>query len=1052
MVTAGTGKPVRRPPNGSEAGAAGVTFVSRRKPISRLIVTAPWRCGDFSVTRGLWVCVLGLTPVLSGEIMHQRTSWTFLRVRSVLVTVLFLAGAEAALFAQATQPGTVTISGRVISQATGLGVPNSTVTVAVLGLTGTSDLSGNFTIPGVPAGTADLVAMRTGFQTSTVTGISLTAGQVSVVEIPMNPADADDVLQMEAFTISAQLVQGSQIGLALTRQNSASVSDSIGSDLFGRLSIGDAAEAMSKVTGASIVDGKHIFIRGLGDRYTNTQLNNSTMPSADPDRRSVQMDQFPSDLIESVTTLKSFTPDQPGAFSGGSVNIKTKPFPERFFVSTSAKVGYNSQTTGKEVIMIPGGGRDWTGMDDGTRELPAGLATPFNITLTAARFSPELATQLDQGSRSFNNTAFFPKPEKAKPDMGLSLSFGDRLVLPNEDVLGYIVSLNYDRSTRYYDQATRARYAQGGGPADEEFISLQRVFTTDVSTYSFDGLYAANPNIPGGTPAFGITQTTKSVNWGAYLQTAWQPSTNHELVLNLFHNQSAEDSIRRGVGEAVRSDNSQLRESYDLLYTERGISSAQLSGKSNLTNLNDATLEWRASVNQSTQDQPDYRTFEFKWDFVFQAYNNTQGVSNRRYFRELEDGNEDFGIDLTLPYTLGDRGDLSIKTGLAYTDGDRTNREREFSIENTPNIGRATLDTYPGKVGLISAPGAPQTFGTVMREITGNLNYDGTQTFTAAYAMGDWRVNDRWRVIGGARFERTEILTKPLPQANLTPRIGEVAQNDALPAIAAVFSPGEKSNWRVSYGRTLARPTYRELSDVTVYDGFNDEFLGGNTDLEVTLIDNLDLRWEFFPRGSEIIAASLFYKSLQNPIEYQDSQGRILPQNVEDGVVYGLELEFRRSLEFIGESFENISIGINGSIIESEVTIPEAELAQIRAAFPDADGKRELYGQSPYLINIDTTYEARSWGSVFSLAYNINGERLSLVNSGPLPDVYEQPAPSLDFSYSQRLHDRWKMKFSARNLLDPDKEKLSTFKGRDYIYDRSAAGRSFSVSVSYEFN
>lgn len=957
------------------------------------------------------------------------------------------------LEAQPSGPGTGTLSGRVINPSTGMGVPNATLTVAVLGLIATSDLSGSFTIANVPAGQPDLIAVKAGFQTATVTGVGVTAGQTANIEIPLRPAGADDVLQMEAMTISADVMQGSQLGLLLSRQNSASVTDAIGADLFSRLSIGDAAEAMTKVTGASLVDGKHIFIRGLGDRYTNTQLNNSTMPSADPDRRSVQMDQFPSDLIDSVTTLKSFTPDQPGAFSGGSVNIRTKPFPERFFLTFSAKTAYNSNTTGKDVLTAPGGGKDWTGRDDGTRALPPGLPNPFNITTTAARFDPVLAAQLDSGSRSFNNEAFYPKPGKADPDYGFSLALGDRYALPNEDVFGFIASLNYDRATRHSEGGTRAKYFQGAaGPESPGFISPQRVFSPDVSGYTFASLYERFPVVPGGPPAFGVTNTSHSVSWGAYVQTAWQPSTNHELVLNLFHNQSAEDNVRRGVGESTANDSGQFRESYDLLYTERGIGSAQLGGKSNLPAWNDATLEWRASFSRSTQDQPDYRTFEFKWDFAQQAYANNQGITHRRYFRELSDENRDYGIDLTLPFSLGGRGDLTLKTGLAYTDGERTNREREFSIENTPDQGRDSLVNFPHPVGLISPSGSPVQFGTVMREVAGNLNYDGEQTFAAGYAMGDWRIDERWRAIAGARVEQTDLLTTPLPKSTLIPRIGEIRQTDVLPAFALVFSPAKAVNWRLSYGRTLARPTYRELSDVTVYDGFNDEFLGGNPDLEMTLIDNFDLRWERFPRGSEIIAVSLFYKSLQNPIEYQDRLGRILPENVADGRVYGFEFEFRRGLGFVHEQLGGWSVGLNGSLIKSEVQISNVELAQIRAVFPDAGDTRELYGQSPYLVNVDLTYQAGRWGSVFVVAYNVYGERLAVVNPGPLPDVFEQPAPSLDFSYSQRIGRRWKLKFTAKNLLDPDKEKLSEFRGREYLYERTASGRTFSLSLGYDFN
>ena len=244
------------------------------------------------------------------------------------------------------QSATAEVRGQVINADTGLGVSGATVTALELGATAITDLSGSFTLRGLPVGTQSILVEKEEFQPTTVSDIAVTPGNQEVVRLPLTPLDGN-VVVMEAFTVSADVLADSGLGLLLSRQKSVSVSDAIASDEMSRLGIGDAAEALSKTPGTSIVDGKYVIIRGLGDRYTNTQMNGSSVPSADPDRRAVQMDQFPSDLIDSVTTLKSFTPDQPGAFSGGSVNIKTKSFPEAFLFSASLKAGYNDSVTGK---------------------------------------------------------------------------------------------------------------------------------------------------------------------------------------------------------------------------------------------------------------------------------------------------------------------------------------------------------------------------------------------------------------------------------------------------------------------------------------------------------------------------------------------------------------------------------------------------------------------------------------------------------------------------------------------------------------------------------
>lgn len=963
-----------------------------------------------------------------------------------------------ALSAQTTSEGNGAIAGRVVNPSTGLGIVSVTVTVADFGTLATTDLGGSFIIPQVPAGTRSLILVKDGFQTTTVAGVMVTVGETARVDTPLTPI-GDDVVMLEAFSVSADILQQSGLGLLLARQRSVAVSDAISSEEFSRLALGNAAEALAKTPGTTIVDGKFVVIRGLGDRYTNTQMNGSSVPSADPDKRAVQMDQFPSDLIDSITTLKSFTPDQPGAFSGGSVNIKTKSFPEEFFVTASISGGHNSLATGEDILTVPGGGRDWQARDDGTRALSDSIPNPLppSLVVTTAQifarqgnFGP--AEELDAISKAFNNKSFFPKTKKADSNFGASLGLGDSWNFAHDRVLAYIASLNYSRSFSHYTGGITSRYSQGSTDPDSPvFVDINRLLSPNIEEYNFAAAYAANPIVPGGDPSFGVTKSSQDVDWGAYFQLATKLGPNHEITATFLHNQSASDTVKRGVGEAVRSDSgNEFRENYDLLYTERGITSLQLAGKSNIVAWNDATLDWRASRSRSTQDQPDYRNFEFKWSFPLQAY-DPSGIRWSRYFRELEEDGEEYAADLTLPFYLPNGQELSVKFGGAYNTGERTNRERAFLIQPGLAVNRAVIDNFPNPVGITGRTVDSVTFGTTMRETQTLLNYDGEQTFSAGYVMADWRLSPTWRLIGGARLERTEITTQPLNLIGLDIPPAEIAQTDALPALSAVWSPFEKQNFRFSYGRTLARPTFRELADVLNYEAFTDEFIGGNPDLELTLIDNFDLRWEWFPRGNEVIAASLFYKKLENPIETVFQTGRIFPENVEKGEVFGVELEARRNLRFLGDAFRNLTLGGNLSVIESNVTISEAELALIRVVFPDAGDTRELFGQSPYIINVDATYEVPSWRSSFTVVYSVFGKRLTLVTTGALPDIYEQPAPALDFIYAQSLGRGFKFKFTARNLLDPDYEESLTHQGRTFIYERYRRGRTLSFSLSYDF-
>lgn len=987
--------------------------------------------------------------------MSQR--WSRIFRNSLFLLAVLLAGVSEILAQGA--PATGRIAGKILNGATGMSVPSATVTVAEAGVSATTALDGSYVIEDVPAGSRDITVTRDGYQTAQFTGVAVAAGETARLDAPLNPV-AEQVVTMEAFSVAAAVVQQSGLGLLLARQKAVAVSDAIASDEIGRLAVSNAAEALGKTPGTSVVDGKYVVIRGLGDRYTNTQMNGTSVPSADPDRRAVQMDQFPSDVIDSITTLKSFTPDQPGAFSGGSVNIKTKSFPEEFFFTVSAKTAYNTAVTGEAILGVPGGGKDWQGRDDGTRGLSAAVPNPMppSLTTTTAQLAARVgnfgpAEQLDAISKGFHNATFFPRSRKARPDSGFGVAVGDSIAFESGQTVGYVASLSYDRSTQHYTDGIAGRYAQGSvNPASPSFVDISRVFTTDVSVYNFAEAYRRFPNVPGGKPAFGVTQSSENVDWGSYLQLSWRPRYNHEFVATFFHNQSAEDRVQRGVGEAVRSDSGgEFRENYDLLYTERGVTSFQLSGKTNLESWNDSTLEWRAALSRSTQEQPDYRNFEFKWSFTLQEF-DPSGITNSRYFRELEEESRDLAVDFTRPFSLQGGRSFTLKTGVAHTEGDRTNRERAFSIEGANTRTRAAIEAYPNPVGITARTPNSVSFGTVMREIPANLNYNGDQAFTAGYVMGDYQWSPQWRAIGGLRYERTEVVTEPLPVPGVTVRRGEIRQTDALPAASLVWTPRERQNVRASYGRTLARPTFRELADVVNYEAFTDEFIGGNPDLELTMIDNLDLRWEHFPRGGEVLAASLFYKRLENPIEQVFSNGRIFPNNVDNGIVYGIELEARRKLDFLNSQLDNWSVGLNATLIASKVKISKGELALIRAVFPQAKDTRTLFGQSPYLVNLDVSWAVPSWGATFTGIYGVSGERLDLVTTGALPDVFEQPAPAVDFVWSQRVSRRFKLKVTAKNLLDPAREKTLEHAGVIYRYQSFHRGRTFSAGITYEFN
>lgn len=974
-------------------------------------------------------------------------------------TVLAFAAVKGVQAQQADTQGTGNLTGLVVDSVSGNALRGVIVTVEGTPASGQTDLNGSYFIPRITAGSYTVTFSRDGYRTSSASDVVITAGQSTKVDFPLATAPSlateTPLIELETFTISAALLADSDIGLLSARQKSVNVSDAIGAESFSRLGVGDAAEAMSKITGASVIDGKYVVIRGLGDRYSNTLLNGVAIPSADPDRRAVQMDQFPTDALESIVTSKSFTPDQPGAFSGGSVNLKTKNFPDGFFATVGVSTAYNTNTTGKDILVIPGSSPGAFGRDASNRSFPS-AARSINPPSTSrinqairnnATNTDSLIADFTNYNAAFNNASYLPTTKTAGPDYGFSLSVGDRLVFDNEQEFGYIFAFAYDKSYSHDDSASVGRYSIGASdPNSPNFIVGALNFNTDPSKYDYYQGYLANPTGPfGETPQFGTTISSQNVDWGLYAQVAYKFNPSNEISLRYFSNQSAEDKITRGVGEIVRSDSGRMWTAYDLLYTERNVNSTQLEGKS-VFDTSDIVFDWRVSYSNSALDQPDYRSFFYVWNFNSQQFASANG-SNLRLWRELEDDSKEGAFNLTFPI---DSLDGNIKVGALVSTGGREYRGDSLRWANNI-LSEAALASFPSPVGILAVGDRSATFGNHL--ITTSLadpDYDATQDISAAYAMSELRVLNSMKIIFGVRAEKTDIVTTPF---SILANPGSIEQTDFLPAFAAVYELKEDMNLRFAYGKTLARPTYKELTDIRTYDAFLDINYVGNSSLQMSKIDNFDLRWEWFPRANEIIAATIFYKDLKNPIEviFDETLGAIQPQNRDSGKVYGIEFEFRQDLSNYLDSLEGFSVGLNLAFIESEIEISAPELAQLRAYFPDIADTREFVGQAPYTLNTDLTYSNYDWGSTFTLAYNVVGKTLSYVNYGALPDPYDQPFNSLDFIYSQRFYTHFQLKLKIANLLDSEKERSIEHNGQTYFYELLNPGRTISLSLSYDF-
>lgn len=935
---------------------------------------------------------------------------------------LFLATVAVSNFSGVPHAIAGTIVGRAIDPGTGAGVPD--VTVAAGGRTATTDLDGAYRLTDVPAGTYVLEARKAGRLPARITEVSVGDTGATTVDVPL-PGTDGNLVKMEAFTVSADVVQNSGLGLLSARQKAAAVSDAIGNEQMSRLGFGTAASAMKAVTGASVVGGKYVYMRGLGERYSNTQVNGVEVPSADPDRRAVNMDMFPSDLIDAIVATKTFTPDRPGNFAGGSVDLKTKEFPDQFTVSVSGSVGYNSQVTHEPRLTYPAGDRGLA-RDDGSRALPSELQS----TRIPTRFAtPDADVQIGRLSQLFS-PIMAPTVSDAPLNRSAALAIGGSAQWLGRK-LGYAGSISYDRAYHGYSEGFIGRYERQGRESPQLSPLLE----------------------------LSDTRSEEEALIGALLNLAVQFSPDHQMALNTMFNRSGIDMARRQSGLNVSGGGlteTDFFETRTLRYTERTLDSYQLQGKHLFPAARDLRVNWTATNASSTQEDPDTRFFSTIRTEDGTYFWKVSGLPlPSRYFRDLEETREDYGIDFALPVTswTGTPGQLKFGGAYAKTEREFSERVFEYNTIGAQYTGDEQAFFARTNVGQTNDSGrfVPQTLYLMESTSPGN-SYSGLQRVKAGYAMVDWPLLRSLRAIAGVREETTYLDVR---SDDPDRRRGLIDGRDTLPSVNLVWSITDKMNVRAAWTKTIARPNFREIADYTSFEFVGDFFYVGNPDLRRTRIENYDLRWEWFPRRGELFAVSVFHKKLTDPIERGIftviNSGEFQYQNAPRGEVRGFELEARQRLWFLGDRLGEFRAGANFTYVESEVDITAAELAAARSFDPNAPSTRELVGQSPYVANVDLSWSQPQWGTVLSLYYNVFGERIAQISPPGTPAVFEQPAPTLDAVFSQKFGDHWKVTLSGRNLLNSESHETYEFRGVTSDRVRYRRGVSFSLGVSWTY-
>ena len=909
---------------------------------------------------------------------------------------------------QAQDPGRIV--GRVVDGQTATALASVQVYLSDGSLGALTALDGRYVVRNVPAGTYEVTAQLIGYATKTVTDVVVEAGQTATLDISME----SQAVMLEEITVTSSAERGTNTALMSERRLSVVVSDAIGEEQIARSPDGDAAAALKRVPGLSVVDGKYAYVRGLGERYSATTLNGAPLASPEPDKKVIPLDVIPSGLLQSIVTSKSYSPDQPGDYAGGLVQLRTRDFPSNRIISVSASGGWNSVSTFQQGLGYAGGGRDFLGFDDGTRNVPALI--PRDRRVSRSNFSQD---DLQAMGRAFQGD-WGPTPRDLPINGGLSLSYGDDFDLSDSQRLGFIASANYAS-----DYSVRADM-------------VERVFAASG---------AADPEVD-----YGGALADHAVTLGALVNVTYQPASAHQLKLATVYNHVSNDVSREFVGFNLDSNTDQRNSRIQFL--EQTLLNSQLEGEHLLGFLGGSTLTWRGAYTQASRYEPSTRESlyrEFDGDFLWDDFIQSGSV----FHQDMVDDGFNGGGALKIPFEVGDApASIAVGGSLERKDREAYTRRFRFRPQSGGMIDSAVRVLGPNELfGGDGAYIAPNGFE--IQEATFRTdNYDAVQNIDAAYAMLDFELFEGLRVSGGARVERSlqTVTPRDLWETGLPGVEGaDLESTEVLPAFNATLALNGSMNLRGSASRTLARAQLRELAPFSFADYAGGYLVVGNPLLEGTRISNFDLRYEWFRTPQSVFAVSGFYKRFDAPIEVA-----VLPSseliktwvNGASGDNYGVEMEVRSDLRFLTPALSDITLNGNLTLIESSVAtggvidvyLPGTGASQLALAARD----RSLQGQSPYVVNVGLTW-APLGGASASVLLNRFGQRIDAVAAEGLPDIYESARNQLDAVVEWPIRGGWKAKLSASRLLGTEVE----FTQGDDVIRGYDMGRSVSFGLSW---
>ncbi len=906
--------------------------------------------------------------------------------------------------------------------------------IVVKGQTGigaVTDPDGKFIIENVKSGSIILEIKYESYKTLTLEAFELKASENKEISIEIEKLIKD----FKNVTVTKKVNKESTTELIRMQKNSATVVDGINAETFKKTPDSKASDVLKRISGASVQDNKFVVIRGLSDRYNFALLNGASLPSSESDRKAFSFDIFPSNMLDNLFITKTATPELPGEFAGGVIDINTTEPKEKNFQNIQIGGAYNAISTFRNFKTYVGGSTDFLGIGASARALPDGLPTTEVFNTISNTEKADYAKMIKSDWSTSNRMAL--------PNLSLQYSIGRMIKLKEKRQFGYVFAYSYQNNFSF-SQVTRREF-------EEQAAGIVTKNELKDSAY------------------------TQSILNSAMFNLSYSFNEKNKIQFKNLYSISSDDKVNIRNGKRDMDIESMYSEkSTNIWYTQNNLYTTQLLGNHELKNK--LKFKWVGSFSDVKREIPFlrrtvYQQTDTAYPFAAVIQNNdisTLGAGNM-FWSTMNEKIYNAKYDFSYPFEFSKLKN-EIKLGGFHQYRTRTFAARNLGFSKYNPAGSANFNG-----SLLTLPDdqifAPENMG-LMSDGQGGFkleegtnvddSYQASSFLNAGFLQLDSKIADKVRLVGGARLEAYNQLFKYIEFGSNLPQRIDTTVVDLLPSINLIYSPIVKMNIRASYSKTVSRPEFRELAPFSFYNFLNDNLTSGDPHLQRAKINNYDLRFEFFPGSGQIISLSGFYKQFYNPIELILRTGtsgtpELYFDNVGNVVNYGAEFEYRMNLGFLNSKdsasfLKDITLYFNGALIRSKMDL--SALAG-QAEYPNAS--RPLQGQSPYLINAGIFYAAPN-DLNFNLSYNLVGQRIAIAGSVQEPSVWENGRNVIDFQISKIIKKKFEIKLNVKDIIAQDlvffqdiNKNKKYDKGIDSAWQEITFGQTVSLSLKYNF-